>query len=73
MDKGVYKGWFFPHDKTVAMNVATLVAQEGATPVQASEDDLFANERRAFTNLAKTPETLTRILSLLETGTVVRN
>ena len=39
----------------------------------ASEDDLYARERRAFITLAKTPETKARIESMLEKGVMLRN
>jgi hypothetical protein len=34
---------------------------------------MFARERAAFITLAKTPQTLERINSMLDTGTVIRN
>jgi 3-hydroxyacyl-CoA dehydrogenase len=73
MDKGVADGHFFPHDKTVAMAVATIVVSDTAEDVSASEDDMFARERRAFIDLAKTPETEARIVSMLEKGIMLRN
>lgn len=73
MDKGIADGLFFPHDKTVAMAVATIVVSDDAEVTEASEDDLFARERRAFINLAQTPETETRIVSMLEKGEMLRN
>ena len=73
MDKGIADGLFFPHDKTVAMAVASIVVSDGPDPIEASEDDLYARERRAFLNLAKTPETKARIVSMLETGVMLRN
>lgn len=74
MDKGVTDGLFFAHDKTVAMEVAEIVVNsESDVSLQQSEQDLYDRERRAFLNLAKTRETYTRIASLLDTGTAVRN
>ena len=74
MDKGIADGLFFPHDKTVAMNIATIVVNvetEGERAV--SEDEMYARERRAFIQLAQTEETLTRISSLIEDGEAIRN
>ncbi|GHA44625.1 3-hydroxyacyl-CoA dehydrogenase [Amylibacter ulvae] len=74
MDDGIKKGWFFPHDKTVAMTVATIVVNvDGDEPLNASEQDMYDRERAAFITLAKTPETLARITSMLDDGAVVRN
>lgn len=73
MDNGIAKGWFMPHDKTVAMAVASIVVSDTAEPQSATEDDLYARERRAFIQLAKTPETAARITSMLEDGEVLRN
>ncbi len=73
MDKGVTDGLFFPHDKTVAMAVASIVTHDGPGELQATEDELFERERQAFVRLAQTPETKARIASLLDTGTPVRN
>jgi len=73
MDKGIGDGLFFPHDKTVAMAVGSIVAHEGSGGLPASEDDLFAREREAFIRLARTAETEARIVAMLETGTMLRN
>ncbi|XDZ65243.1 3-hydroxyacyl-CoA dehydrogenase NAD-binding domain-containing protein [Alphaproteobacteria bacterium LSUCC0684] len=73
MDKGIRDGLFFPHDKTVAMAVGSIVAHDGSGSLPASEDDLFAREREAFINLARTVETEARIVAMLETGTMLRN
>ena len=73
MDKGISDNVFFPHDKTVAMAVASIVAEPGPANVMATEDELFERERKAFISLAKTPETEARISTLLETGTALRN
>ena len=73
MDKGIADGLFFPHDKTVAMAVASIVVSDDANDTEASEDDLYARERRAFLNLAKTEETKARIVSMLEKGVMLRN
>ena len=73
MDKGIADGLFFPHDKTVAMAVASIVVSDDENDTAASEDDLYARERRAFLILAKTPETKARIESMLEKGVMLRN
>lgn len=66
MDEGVAKKMFSPHDKTVAMAVARIVVSEDAESAVVDEDAMFARERRAFLQLAKTPETLARIANLME-------
>ena len=49
MQKGVDEGMFCPHDKTVAMQVATIVVNaDGDAPLQQSEQDLYDRERAAF-------------------------
>ncbi len=74
MDDGIKKGWFFPHDKTVAMTVATIVVNVDADePLVVSEQDMYDRERAAFLRLAKTKETLARIVSMLDDGEVIRN
>ena len=73
MDKGIADGLFFPHDKTVAMAVATIVVSDTADVTTATEDEMFARERRAFISLAKTAETEARIVSMLEKGIMLRN
>ena len=66
MDEGVAKNMFSPHDKTVAMAVGGIVVSEDAGGAAVGEDDMFARERRAFLQLAQTPETLARIANLME-------
>jgi len=73
MDKGISDGLFFPHDKTVAMAVASIVVSDTPDGETVTEDDMFARERRAFLGLAKTPETLERITMLMENGQAIRN
>ena len=73
MDDGIEKGWFFAHDKTVAMAVASIVLSDNDKPTTVSEQDLYDRERRAFIALAKTPKTLARIASLLDDGQAIRN
>ena len=74
MQNGINEGLFFPHDKTVAMQVAEIVVNSAdENSITVSEQDMYDRERRAFLNLAKTPETIVRISSLLDTGEAIRN
>jgi len=74
MQKGVDDGLFFPHDKTVAMQVATIVVNtDSDESLKQSEQDLYDRERAAFLVLAKTKESHARIASLLDKGQAVRN
>ena len=74
MDKGISKGWFFPHDKTVAMSVANIIVNhEANSKLEIEEDQLFERERKSFLNLAKTQLTYDRISSLIDMGQTVRN
>ena len=73
MQQGVDRGDFMPHDKTVAMNIASVMLRGEGDSETADENDLYARERRAFINLAKTPQTLERIATMLDDGTPVRN
>jgi 3-hydroxyacyl-CoA dehydrogenase len=74
MQKGIDDGLFHPHDKTVAMQVAEIVVNgAGDAPLIVSEQDMYDRERRAFLNLAKTPETHARIATMLDDGAAIRN
>ena len=73
MDEGVQKGMFMPHDKTTAMAVATIVVSDTSDAMMVSEQDMYDRERRAFIQLAKTPETHARIASMLDDGAPIRN
>lgn len=73
MDKGIADGLFFPHDKTVAMAVASIVVNDSADELPATEDDLYRREREAFIRLAQTEATKTRIVTMLTEGSPVRN
>ncbi len=74
MQKGVDDGMFFLHDKTVAMQVATIVVNtDSDDSLQQSEQDLYDRERAAFLVLAKTKESHARIAGLLDKGQAVRN
>ena len=51
-----------------------LAARRGADDGDtASEQDLYARERRAFINLCQTAETHARIASMLDDGAAIRN
>lgn len=66
MGKGVAKGWFKEHNKTTAMEIATIVVNvDGDDAIEVSEQDLFDRERAAFLRLAKTPETAKWIKAML--------
>ena len=72
--EGQKKGWFFPHDVTVATAIAGIMTggeQSGQDTV--SEADMYARERAAFVALAKTDETRERITQLLRHGKSIRN
>ena len=74
MDNGIEKGLFYPHDKTVAMQVASVIVNDvNDEMLELEEDELFNRERKAFLNLAKTQPTLQRISSLIEKGISIRN
>jgi 3-hydroxyacyl-CoA dehydrogenase len=73
MDAGITRGDFFAHDKTVAMQIATVMCSDDGQAVAASEQDLYDRERAAFIRLAQTPQTRARIHSLLHEGGAVRN
>src|SRR6056300_1174282 len=73
MQDGVDRGDFMPHDKTVAMQIATIMVQSPDEDSPIDEDGLFARERDAFIRLAKTPETHARISAMLDDGAPVRN
>ena len=49
-----------------------IVAKEGERQ-SITEQEMFARERASFIKLAKTPQTLTRIASLLDSGTAEQN
>ncbi|MFT5047259.1 MAG: 3-hydroxyacyl-CoA dehydrogenase [Porticoccaceae bacterium] len=73
MDEGVAKQDFYPHDKTVAMQIASIICSDDGTEQPVSEQDLYRREREAFVRLAKTPESRARINGLLHEGGAVRN
>ena len=74
MDNGIENGMFYKHDKTVAMQVASVVVNNEEDKILLlNEDELFNRERQAFINLAKTQPTLDRISALIEKGINLRN
>ncbi len=74
LQKGRDKGWFMPHDVTVASGIAWIVTGgEQTHDGLVSEADMFSREREAFIRLAKTPETHARIYGMLRKGEIPRN
>jgi len=73
MDAGIERGDFMAHDKTVAMQIATVMCHAEGEPRAASEQDLYDRERAAFIRLARTEQTRARIHGLLHAGGVIRN
>lgn len=73
MDDGITRKDFYPHDKTVAMQIASVMCSDDGQIQSATEQDLYDRERAAFLRLAQTPETRARIYSLLHQGGAVRN
>ena len=66
MAKGVTKGWFKEHNKTTAMEIATIVVNtQSDDPIEVTEQDMYDRERAAFLRLAKTPETARWITAML--------
>ena len=73
MQQGIDRGDFFPHDKTVAMAIASVMLRGSGDGETADEAALYARERAAFIGLAKTSETHERIRTMLDEGAAVRN
>ena len=73
MQQGIDHGDFFPHDKTVAMAIASVMLRGSGDGETADEAALYARERTAFIGLAKTSETHERIRTMLDEGAAVRN
>ncbi len=74
LEDGKDKGWFFPHDVTVASAIAKIMTGgSGSEKLAVTEQDMYARERASFIELAKTPETLERITQLLRNGNAIRN
>ena len=73
MQDGIDRGDFMPHDKTVAMTIASVMLRGDGDGEKVDEQELYARERAAFIHLAKTPQTHERIASMLDDGAAVRN
>lgn len=73
MQQGIDRGDFLPHDKTVAMAIASIMVRGTGDAAVVDETELFARERAAFIRLAKTAETAERIASMMDHGAPVRN
>ena len=65
MQDGVDKGHFAAHNKTVAMQIASIIVAAEDEPAASSEQALYDRERRAFITLAKTQKTAHWIAALL--------
>ena len=66
MADGLAKGWFKSHNKTTAMEIATIVVNTVSdAPLEVTEQDMFNRERAAFLRLAKTPDTKRWITAML--------
>ncbi len=66
MSDGVAKKWFLPHNKTTAMEIATIVVNtDSDDTLQVTEQDMFDRERAAFLRLAKTDTTKKWINAML--------
>ncbi|MDC3311257.1 3-hydroxyacyl-CoA dehydrogenase NAD-binding domain-containing protein [Alphaproteobacteria bacterium] len=68
MEKGVTEGMFTPHNLTTAMAIADVIVAKDGEQQNVSEQDIFNRERENFIRLARTPETLRRISTLLDSG-----
>ena len=73
MQQGIDRGDFFPHDKTVAMAIASVMLRGSGDGETADEAALYARERAAFIRLAQTSETHERIRTMLDEGAAIRN
>jgi 3-hydroxyacyl-CoA dehydrogenase len=65
MQDGVDKGMFSAHNKTVAMAIATIIVADEDQAPESSEQALYDRERRAFLQLARTPESAAMIADML--------
>ena len=65
MTEGVDRGDFAAHNKTVAMQIATIIVADEGQDSASSEQALYDRERRAFLNLAKTDKTGRWIAAML--------
>ena len=68
------EGKLYEHDVFVSTQIARIVTGGDIEPRTLwTEQDLYDAERRAFLELAKTPQTQERIRTLLDNGKAVRN
>ena len=65
MQDGVDKGMFSAHNKTVAMAIATIIVADEDQAPESDEQALYDRERRAFLQLARTPESAAMIADML--------
>ena len=65
MQDGVDKGMFSAHNKTVAMAIATIIVADEGQALESDEQALYDRERRAFLQLARTPESAAMIADML--------
>jgi len=65
MAEGVARGDFGAHNKTVAMQIATIIVANEGEAQDSSEQALYDRERRAFLTLAKTQKTGRWIAAML--------
>ncbi len=68
------QGKVTPHDVTVAHALAEVLSGGGTDMTETvGEDEILALERRAFTKLVRTPQTVARVKHMLKTGKTLRN
>ena len=65
MAEGVNRGDFAAHNKTVAMQIATIIVADEGEGQDSTEQALYDRERRAFLALAKTEKTARWISAML--------
>jgi len=73
MDSGIEQGNFYPHDKTTAMAIASVICAGDGIERDVTEDELYSRERRAFVELAQTDQTRARIEHVLTGKGALRN
>ena len=71
--EGVERGEFMPHDRVVAMGIASVLCVNDGSETDVPEEVLYERERAAFVRLAQTPETQARIEHLLGGKGTLRN
>ncbi|MCY4218244.1 MAG: 3-hydroxyacyl-CoA dehydrogenase NAD-binding domain-containing protein [Gammaproteobacteria bacterium] len=74
LNKALTQGKLMKHDCFVAREIAAIVSGGPVEPgTLLSERDLLSKERQSFLKLVQTKQTQERIISLLETGSAIRN